>query len=317
MTASTSKHMELQDWAALLFMGLIWGSSFLFAHIAVDYIPPLTLVLLRVGLASFALCAVIAWQKLPFHLFTEHWREFFILGLLNSAGPFFLIFYSQKFIGPGMGGILNATVPIIIVPLAHFLTHDEKITTAKATGVLLGFFGVVIMIGTDALAGVTTNAMAELLMFSASVLYALGGIYARRFKTVPPLVTTTGQLIASTIMVLPLSLLIDKSYALPMPPLYIWGCIFSLAFLSTALAFIFFYRLLARVGATSASLVAYLIPVSAIILGVIFKNETFSFSDLAGMAMIGMSLAIIDGRFYGKFRRAPLAKTVPESTIAK
>lgn len=308
--------MEIQDWAALLFMGLIWGSSFLFAHIAVDYIPPMTLVLLRVGLACIPLFIVMYWQKLRFGLIREHFGKLFILGLLNSFGPFFLIFYSQKFIGPGIGGILNATVPIIIVPLAHFLTHDEKMTSRKVTGVVLGFFGVVLMIGMDALQGATTNVMAELIMLGASVTYALGGIYARRFRHIPPLITTTGQLVASTLIALPLSIIIDDSLKLAMPSLSIWACVFSLAFLSTALAFLFFYRLLARVGATKASLVAYLIPVSAILLGVIFKDESFTLSDLAGMLLIGLSLAIIDGRLFSK-RVDPTGENLHDGTVTK
>ncbi|MES2906142.1 MAG: DMT family transporter [Pseudomonadota bacterium] len=319
MAAPASQHMELQDWAALLFMGAIWGSSFLFAHIAVDYIPPLTLAFLRISLACIPLCLVLVWQKIRFRLVYDHFGKLFVLGLLNTAIPFFLIFYSQKFIGPGLGGILNATVPIMIVPLAHFLTHDEKMTARKISGVLLGFFGVMLMIGMDALNGATNNVMAELIMLGASVSYALGGIFARRFKTIPPLITTTGQLLAVAPFLLPLSLIFDDSLNLPMPSLEIWGCIFSLAFLSTALAFVFFFRLLARVGATRASLVAYLIPVSAIILGVVFKNETFTLSDFAGMAMISLSLAIIDGRLMGKkpTKNVLNAENMHDATVTK
>lgn len=316
MNTRLHQQFSARDWGLLLFLGLIWGSSFLFANIAVREIPPLTLILLRVGIASIALWIVMIAQGHSLKPFLKNPLSFFLFGLLNSAVPFTLIAYSQLHIGPGLGGIFNATVPIFLVPLAHFLTRDEKMSVRKVTGVLIGFCGVVLLIGPGALGGFGKNVTAELIALGSSISYALGGIYARRFKDTPSIITTTGGLTAATLLMLPLSLFLDDSLNLPMPSLEAWGSVLSMALLSTALAFVLFYRLLADIGAMRASLVAYLIPISAILLGLIFRGEILTLSDCAGMATIIVSLLIIDGRFT-RIRKKPVAETTPEASIAK
>lgn len=308
--------MNALEWGILLFLGLIWGSSFLFANIAVREIPPVTLVLLRVGIASLALCLVMAFKGYSFRPFIDNWRGFTVLGLLSCALPFFLISSSQQYIGPGMGGILNATVPIFMVPLAHFLTHDEKLTTQKIIGILAGFLGVVLLIGPDALLNFGNATWAELAGLAASLSYAIGGLQARKFKKYPPLVTSTGGLLASTIFMLPISLTYDRSYSLPMPSLEAWAAIVSLALLSTTFAFILFYWLINRAGATNTSLVTFIIPISAVILGMIFKNETLTMTDAAGMVIIGLSLLVIDGRLFRR-RVTVTGENIHEGTVAK
>jgi drug/metabolite transporter (DMT)-like permease len=316
MNASLHSQFSARDWALLLFLGLIWGSSFLFANIAVREIPPVTVVTLRVAIASIALWLVLVAQGHSFRPFLEKPLNFLLFGFLNSALPFFLIAYGQQHIGPGIGGILNATVPIFLVPLAHFLPRDEKMSVRKVVGVLAGFGGVVLLIGPGAFAGFGSDVTAELAGLAASISYALGGIYARRFKKYPSIITTTGGLTAATLLMLPLSLFIDDSLNLAMPSLNAWGAVMSMALLSTALAFVLFYRLLADVGASRASLVAYLIPISAIILGFIFRGEVLTWNDFAGMAVIALSLAIIDGRLFRK-RVDPVGENIHEGTVAK
>ena len=295
--------MTARDWMILLFLGGIWGSSFLFANIAVREIPPLTLVFLRIAIAAFALCLVMVARRMSFRPFFEMTGAFFVLGLLNSALPWFLIFQSQLHLGPGMGGILNAVVPVITVVLAHFLTRDEKISGLKVFSILAGFTGVVVLIGPHVIHGFGTAVGPEMMGLGASFVYALGGIYARRFKNLPSLVTATGGFIAGAIYTLPLSIFIDHSYALPFPSLSTVACVMSLALLSTALAFVMFYKLLARVGATDASLVAFVIPVSAILLGVIFRGEVLTLAQLGGMVLVAFSLLLLDGRL---FRKKPI-----------
>ncbi len=312
--------MGALDWSVLLFLGLIWGSSFLFANIAVKEIPPATLVFLRVGIASAALCFVMAVQGHSFRPFLKEWRQFLLLGISSCALPFFLIASSQKYIGPGLGGILNATVPIFLVPLAHFLTHDEKLTPQKILGVLMGFSGVVILIGPEALShfgkATLTATWAELAGLCASFSYALGGLQARKFKKYPAIVTSTGGLLVSAVIMLPLSLLYDRSFDLPMPSLAAWGAICSLALLSTTFAFILFYWLVKRAGATNTSLVTFIIPISAIVLGMIFRNETLEIVRIAGMLIIGFSLLVIDGRLWRK-RPDIKGENIHEGTVAK
>lgn len=313
MIEQDNKAMTGKDWAVLLLLGLIWGSSFLFANIAVKEIPPFTLVLLRVGLASIALCVVMLLQGLSFRPFLQNWHGFALLGLLSCALPFFLIFYSQQSIGPGLGGILNATVPIFMVPLAHFLTKDEKLTWQKTFGVVAGFIGVVILVGPAALSQFGGSALAELAALGASFSYALGGLQARRFRHYPALVISTGGLLAATVVMLPLSLLADHSLSLPAPSLGAWGAVLSLSLLSTAFAFLMFYWLVRRTGVTNASLVTFIIPISAVLLGVFFRAEILTLSDLAGILIVGLSLAILDGRL---FRKRDKKNTIrPEESI--
>jgi drug/metabolite transporter (DMT)-like permease len=316
MSARPLQATTIKDWGILLFLGLIWGCSFLFANIAVREIPPVTLVFLRVGFASLALCIVMVIQGLSFRPFIENWRGFTVLGLLSCALPFFLIASSQRFIGPGLGGILNATVPIFMVPLAHFLTKDERLTLRKALGVILGFSGVVVLLGPAAISHFSSSTMAALAALTASLSYAFGGLEARKFKKYPALVISTGGLLISSIFMLPISLLYDRSLSLPMPSLHALSAILALALLSTTFAFVIFYWLIGRIGATNTSLVTFLIPISAVIVGTMFSNETFGWNDFAGMLIIGVSLLIIDGRLFSR-RITPIGENIHEGTVAK
>lgn len=302
--ATVAPRMGATEWTLLLTLSVLWGGSFFFAKVAVAEVPPLTLVFLRVGIAALALLIVVRASGLSMAVGWPVWAAFFGMGVINSVIPFSLIFWGQQQIGAGLAAILNATTPLFGVVVAHMLTKDEKATGPRLAGVVVGLAGVAAMMGPDALSGLGANLAAQLACIGAAISYAFAGIFGRRFKGLPPMVTACGQVSATTVMMLPVSLLVDRSFALAIPSAGAIAAILGLALVSTALAYIIFFRILATAGATNLLLVTFLIPVSAILLGVAFLNETLLPRHLVGMAAIGVGLACIDGRLIRRWRRA-------------
>ncbi|WP_106795527.1 DMT family transporter [Rhizobium sp. H4] len=290
--------MNAWTWGLLVLLGLIWGGSFFFARIAVQHVPPLTLVFLRLLLAALALHVYIAGRLDMYPILKARWREFLILGIINNVLPHALIFFGQTRIGAGLAAILNATTPIWTVLIANYLTSDEKLSSAKIAGCLVGLAGTIVLIGPSISTGSEAPLWALLLPVLAAVSYGFAATYGKRFKGVPSPVTAAGQLTASSLTALPLSLLADRPWELAAPPLDALLAILALALLSTAFAYILYFRIMAMAGATNASLVTLLVPPSAIVLGVLFLGERLSLAELAGMALIGFGLVILDGRAY-------------------
>ena len=226
------------------------------------------------------------------------WVAFAGMGLLNNAIPFSVIVWGQQHVAAGVASILNAATPLFTVIFAHFLTSDERMTGGKLAGVLVGFIGVAVMIGFDAIESLGTHVAAQLMCLAGAVSYALAGIYGRRFKAmgVTPMMTATGQVVTSSKMLLPLVLIVDRPWTLPMPSHSAIAALIGVASISTALAYVIYFRILATAGATNLLLVTFLVPVSAILLGTLLLGETLRPKHFAGMALIGLGLAAIDGR---------------------
>jgi drug/metabolite transporter (DMT)-like permease len=306
------------EWALLITLSILWGGTFFFAEVALEEMPPLVLVFARVSLAALALLfvAYAAGQHMPASL--ALWGAFFVMGALNNLIPFTLIFWGQTRITGGLAAILNATTPLFAVVLAHVLTRDEKITRNRVGGVLLGVLGVVLMIGPEVLRELGVQLLAQLAVLGAALSYALAGIFGRRLSEVPPLMSAAGQVSATTVMMLPVLLLLDGPWAAPALSFQAWGAILGLALLSTALAYLIYFRILATAGATNLLLVTFLIPVSAIGLGASLLGERLEPQHLGGMALIGLGLAAIDGRLLRVLRRrgrrsglAPISSSRP------
>ena len=298
MPAASNKTMTGTEWAMLLALSALWGGSFFFTGIAVKELPPLTIVLLRVGLAALILNIVTRALGLRMPTDPRVWLAFVGMGFLNNAVPFGLIVWGQTQIASGLASILNATTPLFAVALAHLLTKDERLTGARMAGVIVGFGGVVLMIGPAALAGLGSAGLAQVAVLCAALSYALAGIYGRLFKRlgVDPIVTAAGQVTASALMLTPVALVADRPWALAAPGPATWLAILGIAALSTALAYMLYFRILATAGATNLLLVTFLIPVTAILLGWLVLDERLEPKHLAGMACIGAGLAAIDGR---------------------
>lgn len=300
-----AKVMGAQEWGMLIMLSLLWGGSFFFIGIAVKALPPFTIVALRVSLAAVALLVFLRLAGLSMPRDPRVWLAFFGMGLLNNLIPFSLIVWGQTHIASGLASILNATTPLFGVIVAHLLTDDEKLTVNRFAGVVVGFLGVAMMIGPAALGGLGSNLVAQLAVLGAALSYSLAGVFARRFKRmgVAPIVTATGQVSAASIMLVPLSLRVDHPWTLTMPGLDVWAAIVGIALVSTALAYVLFFRILETAGVTNLMLVTFLIPVSAILLGAMFLGETLEPKHFLGMTLIAAGLAAIDGRLLRLFSR--------------
>jgi drug/metabolite transporter (DMT)-like permease len=306
--------MTLQNWLRLVALSVLWGATFLFAAVAIKGwpagagggLPPLTVVLCRVSLAALTLFVALRLMGVPLPKGGKVWAAFFGMGVLNNVVPFSLIFWGQSqmpaSVAAGLASILNATTPLFTVVVAHALTADEKATPLKLSAVLIGMAGVVAMIGADALGQIGASALGQLACLGAAVTYAFSSIYGRRFKTlgVTPPQTAFGQLTASTLMMLPIAGLVDQPWTLAAPGAIPLLAIIAMALLSTALAYILFFQILATAGATNLMLVTFLIPISGILLGALVLGEALKPQHFLGMACIGLSLALIDGRLFRK-----------------
>lgn len=293
-----SRQMSLQDWALLILLGTIWGGSFFFARIAVAEIPPLALVMFRVTIAALVLQVWLALRGPSFRLAFPIAGSFFVLAILNNVIPFSLIFLGQTEIGAGLASVLNATTPFWTVILANMLTADEKLSWTKITGIGFGMAGTAIMIGPGLFAGLGGPIWAKLALVGAGVSYAFAFIFARRFRGVPPPVVATGQLTASTAIMIPLVLLVHGPEGLFEANAGVWAAVIALAVLATAFAYIIYFRILASAGATNTSLVTLIVPASAILLGAIFLKERLELFEIAGVALIALGLVTIDGRLF-------------------
>lgn len=301
--AATSPVMGAREWGMLVTLSVVWGGSFFFVEVALADIPPLTLVLGRVGLAALSIWIWLAVSRRLPRLDLRLCRAFLVMGALNNALPFTLIVWGQVHIASALASILNAATPVFTVLLAHLLTRDERLSPAKALGVAAGFAGVVVMIGPDALSGLGVAVFAQLAVLGAALSYAFAGIYGRRFRGLPSEITAAGQLAASSLLMTPLALYVDRPWDLAMPTLESWGAMIALAVLSTAFAYLLYFRILKTAGATNLLLVTFLVPVSAILLGVGILGEHLSAGQIAGMLLISLGLLVIDGRLTRRLMR--------------
>jgi drug/metabolite transporter (DMT)-like permease len=298
MIDRTNKTMTPLEWGMLLVLALVWGGSFFFVGVAVKQLPPLTIVALRVALAALILwlCAPMMGVQMPRGRIVV--GAFLVMGLLNNVIPFSLIAFGQTQLASGLASILNATTPLFTVIVGHFLTSDERLTPLRVTGAVCGLAGVAGMIGPQLVAGLGGGVTAELAILGAAVSYAFASVFGRRFRRlgINPIATATGQVTASSLMLIPIALLVDRPWTLPVPAPETLAAIAGLAALSTAFAYILYFRILAGAGATNVVLVTLLAPVSSIALGALVLHEHLEARHFIGLALIGLGLACIDGR---------------------
>lgn len=294
--------MGIKEWSLIVILSILWGGSFFFVGVAVKEMPPLTIVLCRVALASIILLVIVYLKGDKMPSSPGLWGAFIIMGALNNLIPFSLIVWGQTHIESGLASILNATTPIFSVVLAHFLTREERLTANRITGVTIGWIGVAMLIGIESLRGFGIEVMGQLAVVGATFSYACAAIYGRRFKGINPLIVATGMLCGSTIMMTPLALVIEQPWNLS-PGITTLMALFGLAAVSTSLAYIIYFQVLATAGPTNLLLVTFLIPVSAILLGVVVLAERLAWNAFAGMGLIFIGLIAIDGRLLKMFKR--------------
>ncbi len=307
-TSAPALRMGPFEWFLLIVLSILWGGSFFFNKLTVAEWPPFAVVQVRVGLAALALLLVVRIAGQSMAVGRELWLAFFGMGILNNLIPFSLFLWGQQQIASGLASILNATTPIFAVLVMHCF-GNEKATGLKLGGVLAGLVGVAILMGPDALSGLGSNLAAQLACILAAVSYAFSGLLGRRFRGVSPLVAATGQLSASTLMMIPIVFVMHPPWTLPMPSQQALLALVGLALISTALAYLLFFRIMRTAGPSNVMLVTFLIPVSAILLGSGLLGEELLPRHFAGMAAIFVGLALIDGRIarIAQARPAPTA----------
>ena len=288
--------MELRKLGYLLLLAGLWGPSFLFIRLAVHDVPPITMVAGRMVGATALLYAVLRLRGGRLPRDRKIWGHFAVLALIGTAAPFVLVGWSEQHIDSALASILNGTVPIFTLVVAHFWTEDDRLTPVKIVGVALGLLGAVVLI-VPALDGeVRLGAFGLLACTCASLLYGVSGVYARNhLRGLPPLVAPTMQFALSAVYLVPLSLLVDRPWSLANPSTTAWGAWIALILLGTVVAFVIYYRLLDIATASYISMSTYLIPVVGVVLGVTVADERLEWNAYAGCSAILLGVLVVNG----------------------
>lgn len=280
--------MKTRQFAELLLLAALWGGSFLFMRIAVPELGPIWLIAFRVLLAGLALLPIALSRGLA-HQMQEHWRSLMVVGLLNSALPFSLLAFTSLSLPAGTTAILNGTVPFFGVAVAYVWLH-EKLSASRVVGLLLGFAGVLVLVGLRGTAITPGGVAAIATGLCAALMYAIAAPYIRlNLNGVPSLAIATGSQLSAALFLIPL-LPFTQPATPPSPRAII--AVLGLALLSTSLAYILYFRLIHAVGSTRALTVTYLIPLFAILWGALVLNEAITASVIAGAALTLTGTAI-------------------------
>ena len=283
--------MKAKDWLIFILLGAIWSSSFMWIKIAVEEIGPITLVAFRVlfGLIFGFAVVLVTRQKLSRGL--REWLPLLLLGITNVAIPFFLISWGEQVIDSAVAAILDATVPLFAIVIAHLALHDDKITLPKIVGLLMGFAGVVVLMSKD-LGGSTGSILGQAAVVLASVFYAGSSVYARKStEAASGIMRSVGPLISSTVVMWLAVPLAESPFRLPQLPIT-WIALIWLGVLGSGVAFIMMYYLIHAIGPTRTTMVTYLFPLGGVLLGVGFLGEQLTWQLVSGAVLIVASLVV-------------------------
>jgi drug/metabolite transporter (DMT)-like permease len=295
--------MDGRDWSRLVFLSVLWGATFFFTSLALHELPPLTLVFLRLSIATLILLPLLWINKIALPSGIAGWQPYAVMALINNVIPFSLIVMAQTYIPSGMASVLNATTPVFTVLVAAAF-GDERLIARRVAGVLLGLTGVIVLRGFAFQIDASQTA-GILLCLGATVSFGFSALWATRKLTgKPPLATATFQLISASLMMACIAAVVDRPWQLAMPGIVTWSAIVGLAALSTALAFIVFFQIIIRSGASTVMLVTLLVPVSAILLGYFVLGERLGIREIIGALIIGSALLVMDGRVFRLIRRS-------------
>jgi len=291
--------MGLGEYGYIILLSVLWGASFFFMKIALRDLTPFTIVFFRVSGSAILLSLLLLVQGKHPGFSRKDMIPFLVMGALNNMIPFSLIVWGQQFVDSSVASIINASSPLFSLVLAHFLTDEERMTPTRIAGILLGISGVALLIGVDAMNVTGPRLAGQMAMVLASLCYAFAAIYGRRFRGRQPVFVASGVLTGATVLTLPFMLLLEKPFSLH-PGMDSTAAMTGLILLSTSLAFVLYFKLLDRTGPTNLLLVTFLIPVSAVFLGVLILRETLSWNAWAGMSLIFVGLTVMDGRLFRK-----------------
>jgi drug/metabolite transporter (DMT)-like permease len=307
--------MNAKNLFLLILLAALWGPSFLFIKVAVEEIPPLTLVLGRVAIGAFFLLVALRLARRSLPRDRTLWRQFAVLAVLHNALPWTLLSWGEQYIDSALASILNGTTPLFTIILAHYWVEGDRMTSSKVLGVLLGFAGLFLLILPSLEDGVQASTWGIIAVTAASALYGVAIIYSRNhLRGLPPLVAPASQLILATVYMFPLAMIIDQPWELPTPSATALAAMVALGILGTGLAFIVYYRLLETANPTYISMVTYVIPVFGVILGVLVLGEQLTWYALAGFALILLGVMVVNGLFANHLPVIGHGRTMGEKT---
>ena len=292
----------------LLVLATVWGGSFFFAEIALRELPPLTVALHRIFWAVPALFAVVWWLGIEIPKLINAWLCYLVMGALNNAIPFSLIFWGQVTIESGLASILNGTTAVFGAVVAGIFLVDEPLTARKITGALFGVFGVAVIMGLEALTNFDPRNLAQLAILGAALSYSFAGVWGKRFlSSYPPIMNAFGMLVGSAILMVPVAF---YSEGIPNVILSteVWASLLAVSLLSTAVAYLLYFEILVRAGSANLMLVTLVIPPIAVGLSFTFLGERLGSEAWLGFGLIAIGLAITDGRLINQIKRKHAAR---------
>ena len=291
MDEMESRKMDLKlEIALLALLSLLWGSSYLFIKIALETIPPVTLIAIRVAGAACLLMIVISCQGVRLPKDAQSWRQLFVQAVFNSIGAWTVLAWGQQYIGSGLASVLNSTSPVFVFFFTFFFTRHESTGILKLIGACLGVMGVTLIVGVDAVNGIGRQVIAQLAVLSGAMLYAGAAIYGKRLSCLPPVVSAAGTMIWATLILVPLSLIVDQPWLLaPSNNSIIAAAL--LAILCTGVALLVYFRLVRTLGSMGVASQSYLRAGVGVLLGVSILGEQITLS--AGVGLICVVLGVI------------------------
>ena len=305
MTTTAAPSLDLKATVLLLALAAVWGGSFFFAEVALREVPPFTITLHRVFWAVPILLLIVRLKGIAIPRSPRVWGAYLVMGALNNAIPFSLIFWGQTQIDAGLAAILNGTTAMFAAIAAGLLLKDERLTARKIVGAALGIAGVAFIMGPGALTGFDPSNLAQLAVLGGALSYAFAGVWGKvSLSGQPPLMNALGMVCGSTLLMVPVVLIVDGPPDLALST-GVWSALLGVAALSTALAYILYFAILARAGAANLLLVTLLIPPFAIGLGTMFLGESMEPEAWIGFSIIALGFAVTDGRLFGRLYGKP------------
>lgn len=307
MSQKSMSAMDLKSITMLLLLAAVWGGTFFFAEIALREMPPLTITLFRVLFAVPVLAVFVVQKGIAIPRSFRIWGAYLVMGALNNAIPFSLIFWGQTEIASGLASILNATTAMFAAVVAGLLLKDEPLTARKVIGAALGIMGVAFIMGPSAVTEFNPSNLAQLAILCATLSYAFAGVWGKiALLGQPPLMNALGMVIGCSVLMIPIVLVFDGPPNFALSP-GVWAAILGMSTVSTALAYVLYFAILARAGAANVLLVTLLVPPFAIALGVLFLGERIGAEAWIGFAIIALGFAVTDGRVFSRLTRRSAA----------
>jgi drug/metabolite transporter (DMT)-like permease len=298
------------EWLLFFILGFMWGSSYLFIKIAVDSFGTFTLIALRLLIGAAFLWVAFRMNGTSLPRDRRIYGHLVVMALINITIPFALITWAEQSVDSALAAILNATVPLFVIVIAQMFLPDEPIRINGIVGLAVGFVGVVMLVS-PGLVSATGDLAGSIALLGSSLAYALGNVYNRRnVRGLPPLVPAVFQVTFALVIVSVLALLLEQPWT-ARPDAGDWFSVVWLGIFGSGLAYVLYFRLLGRWGATRTSLVAYLLPVYGIVLGFLVLQEPIDLTLIVGTSLVIGGVALVNGPWGRRRLFRPIAPVEP------